>query len=364
MVKEIATLKKILCPPGEGVYTVHTAKERRIELQKKLYASDKESVIRIKWEKSLKDIPATTLAVIGIPSDNGGGIQRGANWGPLSVRLELIKEETPKYLDVGDIRVIPHLLHDKYLKPSLITECRKALYGSSANKLPVSPLSITEASIEALHKIKSGIKIFAIGGDHSVSYPLVKAYLAAKKKQKTKVGLLHFDAHTDLMQKRLGVDLCFGSWTYHISKLMKTPSHIVQVGIRSSGRPKAHWEKTTGVKQWWAKEIEKQGIEVITDKIIAHYKKLGVEELYISFDIDTLDEKFASATGTPEPNGMKPFECVWMIRKIAAHFKVTGADLVEVAPFVLPPNINIQDQKQTVQTAAIIGRVLLEAMNA
>lgn len=363
MVKEINELKKILCPPGEGVFTVHTAKERRLELQKKLYSSSQESVIQTKWEKSLKNIPSTSLAVIGIPSDNGGGIQRGANWGPLSVRLALLEEETPPYLDVGDIRVIPHLLHDKYLKPNLISECRLALYGSKTIKLPVSPLSMTEKSIESLHKLQSGIKIFAIGGDHSVSYPLVKAYLAAKKKQKIKVGLLHFDAHTDLMQKRLGVDLCFGSWTYHISKLMKTPAHVVQVGIRSSGKPKAHWEKTIGVKQWWAKEIQKQGIDTITDKIISHYEKLGIEELYISFDIDALDEKFASATGTPEPDGMKPYECVSMIRKIAAKFKITGADLVEVAPFVLPPKASVQDQKQTVQTAAVISRVLLEAMN-
>jgi agmatinase len=363
MVKELTALKKMMCPPGEGVYTVHTAKERRLELQEKIYQTKNDSKVRTLWEKSLKNIPSTSLAVIGIPSDNGGGIQRGANWGPLSVRLAMMEEDTPKFLDVGDIRVIPHLLHDKYLKPNLISECRKALYGSNKTLLPVSPLSITEKSIQDLHKINPKIKVFAIGGDHSVSYPLVKAYLEAKKKQKIKVGLLHFDAHTDLMQKRLGVDLCFGSWTYHISKLMKTPSHIVQVGIRSSGKPKAHWEKTVGIKQWWSKEIQKSGIESITEKTIAHFKKLGIEELYISFDIDALDEKFASATGTPEPDGMKPYECVSMIRKIASEFKVTGADLVEVAPFVLPPNASVQDQKQTLTTAAIIGRVLLEAMD-
>lgn len=363
MVKELNELKKILCPPGEGVYTVHTAKERRIALQEKIYKTKNETKIRDLWEKSLKDIPSTSLAVIGIPSDNGGGIQRGANWGPLSVRLAMSEEDTPSFLDLGDIRVIPHLLHDKYLRPTLISECRKALYGSAKTLLPVSPLSITEKSILNLHKINPKLKIFAIGGDHSVSYPLVKAFIEAKKKQKIKIGLLHFDAHTDLMQKRLGVDLCFGSWTYHIAKLLKTPSHVVQVGIRSSGKPKAHWEKTVGVKQWWAKDIQKMGIESITEKTIAHFKKLGVEELYISFDIDALDEKFASATGTPEPDGMKPYECVTMIRAVAKNFSVTCADLVEVAPFVLPPNASVQDQKQTLDTAAVIGRVLLEAMN-
>lgn len=363
MVKSIAELKQLLCPPGEGVYTVHTGKERRLQLQEKLYQTTSDSKIRKSWEKSLKDIPSSSLVVIGIPSDNGGGIQRGANWGPLAVRLALIDENPPKFLDVGDIRVIPHLLHDKYITKTLINECRKALYGNAKIQLPVSPLSIAEKSIDVLHEIYPELKVFAIGGDHSVSYPLVKAYLKAKKKQKSKIGLLHFDAHTDLIQKRLGVDLCFGSWTFHILKELKTPAHAVQVGIRSSGKSKSHWEKTTGVKQWWNKEIQKNGIEFVTKKIIDHYKKLGVEELYISFDIDALDEKFASATGTPEPDGMRPYECVTMIREIAQHFKVTGADLVEVAPYVLPPGAKPQDQKQTVASAAIIARVLLEAMN-
>jgi agmatinase len=363
MVKDLAELKQILCPPGEGVFTVHTAKERRLSLQEKIYGQTDERKVKKSWEKSLQDISQTPLAVIGIPSDNGGGIQRGANWGPLSVRLALLQESTPSYLDVGDIRVIPHLLHDKYLKSDIINECRKALYGKSSIKLPVSPLSITEKAISNLHHLNPKIKIFAIGGDHSVSYPLLKAYIEAKKKQKVKIGLLHFDAHTDLMQKRLGVDLCFGSWTYHISKLIERPNHIVQVGIRSSGKPKAHWEKTTGVKQWWSKEIQKLGVSEVTEKIIRHYKKLKIDELYISFDIDALDEKFAAATGTPEAGGLKPYECVTMIRAVASHFKITGADLVEVAPFVLPPGASVQDQKQTLDTAAIIGRVLLEAMN-
>ena len=364
MVNILNDLKKLLCPPGEGVYTVHTGKERRLLLQEKLYQTTNDKKIRNSWEKSLKDLPSKSLAVIGIPSDNGGGIQRGANWGPLAVRLALMEENPPKYLDVGDIRVIPHLLHDKYLKNNIINECRIALYGDKKTKLPVSPLSIAEKSVELLNKAMPDIKLFAIGGDHSVSYPLVKAYLAARKKRKNKIGLLHFDAHTDLMQKRLGIDLCFGSWTFHILKELKSPAHAVQVGIRSSGMPKSHWEKTTGVKQWWTKEIQKQGIESVTEKIIKHYKKLGVEELYISFDIDALDQKFAAATGTPEPDGLKPFECVSMIRQMSQHFKITGADLVEVAPHVLPPGLKIQDQQQTVNTAAVIARVLLEAMDA
>ena len=50
----------------------------------------------------------------------------------------------------------------------------------------------------------------------SVSYPLTKAYLTAKKKQGKRAAIIHFDAHTDLLVERLGIDLCFGSWCTHI----------------------------------------------------------------------------------------------------------------------------------------------------
>lgn len=353
-------IPQLLTLPGNGVYTVHTGREKKEKLFKAYYGTSKTEQAQMKWQKSLVNLSTKRPWLIGIPSDNGGGIQRGANWGPLMLRQELLNDRK-QFVDLGDVRVIPHLLHDKYLNTETLKACQKALYGKSIN-LPVSPLSIAERALKDLYKTNPEARIFGIGGDHSTSFPLVKSWLESRKSLK-KAGVLHFDAHTDLLDRRLGIDICFGTWTYQILDMLKSRDHIVQVGIRSSGKDKKYWKEHLGVEQIWAKEVNKLGVEKVFKNISAQYKSLGIEELYISFDIDALDEKYASATGTPEKEGLLPSDCAALIRLLAREFKVTGADLMELAPFVCPEGIDSKDQKSSVTVAGDIARILLEALN-
>src|SRR5690606_27391538 len=106
------------------------------------YGTGNQEKAHTKWLKTYENLSDKKTWVLGIPSDNGGGIQRGANWGPLMLRQEII-DVAKTFIDLGDVRVIPHLLHDKYLNEETIKLCRKALYGK-VNKLPVSPLSIAQ----------------------------------------------------------------------------------------------------------------------------------------------------------------------------------------------------------------------------
>lgn len=352
-------LTKLLTLPGNGVYTVHTGQDKKQKLFKEYFGTTDIKKAEIKWTKSLDNLNPQIPWVIGIPSDNGGGIQRGANWGPLMIRQEILCE-AKNYQDLGDVRVIPHLLHDKYLNTGTIKMCQKALYGK-VNTLPVSPLSITEKALNDLYKKYPDAHILGFGGDHSISYPLVKAWLESRKNLK-KAALLHFDAHTDLMDIRLGIDLCFGTWTYQILDDLATSDHIIQVGIRSSGKNKNHWKKTLGVEQLWASEVNKLGIEKSAKKIITGYNKLGIEELYISFDIDALDIKYASATGTPEKGGLLPSDCAAIIRMVSQEFKITGADLMEVAPFVLPEGVEQRDQQNSMSVAGDMAKLLLHVL--
>jgi agmatinase len=352
-------LTKLLTLPGNGVYTVHTGQDKKEKLFKEYFGTTDVKKAEIKWTKSLNVLNPKVPWVIGIPSDNGGGIQRGANWGPLMIRQEILSE-SKNYQDLGDVRVIPHLLHDKYLNAATIKMCQKALYGK-VNTLPVSPLSITEKALKNLYKKYPDARILGFGGDHSISYPLVKTWLESRKNLK-KAGLLHFDAHTDLMDIRLGIDLCFGTWTYQILEDLATTDHIIQVGVRSSGKTKQHWKKTLGVEQIWASEVNKLGIEKTAKKLITGYKKLGIEELYISFDIDALDIKYASATGTPEKAGLLPSDCAAIIRMVSQEFRITGADLMEVAPFVLPEGVDQRDQQNSISVAGDIAKLLLHVL--
>ncbi len=324
-------MNRYLCPPGNGVFTVNTAKERKEAFWKQLYGSS--LGVHEKWQADMEKLADSKVALLGIPSDCGGGILRGANWGPLFLRSELIKEDL-KYHDLGDVRVIPHLLLDKYLNQETIESCRKALYQDGEFPLPVSPLSITEDFCNSYYATFSDKKLFSLGGDHSVSYPLTKSYLKAKKAQGKKVALIHFDAHTDLLEERMGIDICFGSWCTHILEDLLSPGHLIQIGIRSSGHERGHWENKFGVQQYWAEQVREEGPSKIADKIIAYLKQNTIDELYISYDIDALDASYASATGTPELNGLSPHESMIILQELAASFPFGGADLVEVAPFL------------------------------
>jgi agmatinase len=356
----ISNVKSYLCPPGDGVFTVNTAKERKEKLNQRLFGQPQD--IRPLWEKSLEKLDEYQGCVItGVCSDTGGGIQRGANWGPLFVREQILEDfSQTKFFDIGDIRVIPHLLHDKYLNEKTIEGCKEALYQDTKVKHTVSPLSITKEFCDDFYSAKDNCGLFAIGGDHSVSYPLVKSWLEHKNKAGKKVGIIHFDAHTDLLHTRLGIDLCFGSWLTHVLGDLSDSKNCYQFGIRSSGKDKAHWEKEFGINQYWANEIKDIGPLDLAKKVTSELLERDVEEVYVSFDIDAIDSSIASATGTPEPDGLQPHECMIILKELNHHFKISGADMVEVAPLVGNDKMG---QIKTLQTAAAISSFLIEAIN-
>lgn len=353
--KLLKKLQTTLAPPGSGVFTVSTGKDKREALHQKLYGKI-DGVLDI-WKQSLAKVPKEKILVLGIPSDTGGGILRGANWGPLYLRDQLLSlPHLPQFLDLGDVRVVPFLLHDKYLNPETIKKVRKSIYQDEDSTYPVSPLSIAEEVCEDLYETFNNQKIFGIGGDHSCSYPLVKTYLQAKAKQNKKVALIHFDAHTDLLLERQGIDICFGSWVPNILNYLPSPDLCFQIGIRTTANSKEHWEKKFGLKQYWAKDVFEKGVDKISNEIIEKLKKAKVDEIYISFDLDCLDTDYASATGTPEKNGLSPFQAVSIIKNIRREIAVTGADFMELAPHLNGNNL------ETLLSSAAIASTLLHSL--
>lgn len=353
-----------LCPPGDGVFTVNTAKERKSALRQKLYGQP--DGVEPLWLAQLDSLPASTSksAILGISSDCGGGILRGANWGPLFLRNTLLDQHPDcTSFDLGDVRVIPHLLHDKYLNPETISRCQSALYKTDDTDYHVSPLSITEDVCDGFYALFKDKGIFGIGGDHSISYPLTKSYLKAKRTEGKRTAIIHFDAHTDLLVERLGIDLCFGSWCTHILEFLPAPHHLIQFGIRSSGKAKEHWESTFGVKQHWAHEIREKGAANIATEVIAQLKADAVDELYVSFDIDALDAQFASATGTPEAGGLTPDEAMIILTRLSEQFPITGADMMEIAPFTDSSLEGKSSSETTLREGAKISAFLLNCMN-
>ena len=360
-------LGEMLCPAGNGVYMVSSGKSKTRALQQLIYNSYDTEVVYKTWHEKLMQQHAADLFLLGIPSDNGAGIMRGANWGPLFLRETLYKNcpQINKLHDLGDVRVIPHLLHDKYLNSETIKTCQKKLYNTNDTDLPISPLSIAERVCHIIHSDPNK-KIFVLGGDHSVSYPLVKSYLENKSANNVKAAIVHFDAHTDLLSSRLGIDICFGSWAYQIIKYLQSPDLLVQVGIRASQYAKSHWEKKLGIKQFWAKELRESSAQTIATKVVEHLHNKGITEIYISFDIDVLDSALAGATGAPEGYGLTPEEVSEIITILRENFSVTGADIVEVAPYIGAhyANRGSAEPETTLNSALTVMQTLIESLLA
>jgi agmatinase len=345
-------LTRLLRPAGGGVHTVSTGRAEQEALQRQLYGARDAAEIDARWREAIAGVRGARVAILGIPSDCGAGLMRGAAYGPQGVReaaLRLLPDlrdvaAREGVVDVGDVFSIPHLLHDEMLSTSQLEASRRALYGEGAPALPVSPLSIAERVVDLLLTLNPDLRIFMLGGDHSVAWPVVAA-LARHAREPW--AIVHPDAHTDLLPERLGVRYCFATWAYHANELLGRGGRLVQVGVRASGKPKAHWEQTLGVKQLWADEVRARGPLAIDD-VIAHLRALGVRRVYLSNDIDATDAAAAPATGAPVANGLSVAFVRELIRRVGAELPLLGADVVEVAPPLGAP----EDARRTTEVAA------------
>src|SRR6516165_1576827 len=148
-------LARFLRPAGGGIHTVSTGRSEREALQRRIYdAADAEDVQR-RWADALASLGRARVAVLGIPSDCGAGLVRGAAFGPEGVRRALL-DLAPDFgaraaragvVDVGDVFAVPQLLADEMLSEEQKRRTRIALYGPAAaddGGLPVAPLTIAE----------------------------------------------------------------------------------------------------------------------------------------------------------------------------------------------------------------------------
>ncbi len=358
-------VSQLLRPAGGGIHTVSTGRAAREALQRVLYGARDDREVQERWRTAIAGVRAARVAVIGIPSDCGAGLVRGAAFGPEAVRAALLRgcPDFPEraaragVVDVGDLFVVPQLLTDDMLSEEQRRRTRAALYGPAAAgnaDLPVAPLTAAERVVDRLLAEAPGLKIFMIGGDHSVAWPVVAA-LARHAREPW--AIVHADAHTDLLPERLGIRICFATWAYHANELLGRGGRLVQIGVRASSRPKEHWESTLGVKQIWADEVRAKG-ETVIDDVIAHLQRIGVRSVYLSNDIDATDGPSAPSTGAPEPDGLTPAFVRALIRRVGAAFPLLGADVVEVAPPIGSPD----DARLTADVAAAYMRESLAVL--
>lgn len=254
--------------------------------------------------KYTKDLTGVDIAVTGVPFDQAVTNRPGTRLGPRAIR-EASALQAPDAPYGWDFDVLSEFA---------ITD-----YGDLAfdyGHVSQFPAALT-AHIKTI--LDAGAASVVLGGDHYISFPILKAYA----EKYGPISLLQFDAHTDTWQDDDMDRIDHGTMFYKAVKSgIVDPSTSVQVGIRTTN------EDTMGVNIIDAREVHEKGPQATVAKI---KEILGDRPCYLTFDIDALDPAFAPGTGTPVWGGLTSAQTSIMLRDLAG-INIMGGDVVEVSP--------------------------------
>ena len=259
-----------------------------------------------------RELEGVDLAVVGIPLDSGTSYRSGTRFGPRKIResslmiwgynrvLKVHPTKELKIVDYGDLSVIPM---DMRATMENITEGTKAI-------------------------LEKDVKVLALGGDHSISLPLLRAH-AAKYGE---LAVIHFDSHPDTWDEEFDDQPYSHGTPYRraIEEKLIDPNAYIQVGIRGpiSGAEDITEPEEMGVNIQTIEKVLDGGIPAAISEI---HKTIGNRPVYVSLDIDSVDPAFAPGTGTPEVGGLSSYQILQLVRGLKG-LNIVGFDLVEVSP--------------------------------
>jgi arginase len=261
-----------------------------------------------------RDLPQTVF-ILGIPFDGNSSYLRGPAGAPALIRAALFSDSSNLWTEDGTDLGSANLLRD----------CGDlALEGSAASAFPAIEAGIGK-------RLTSGDPLISLGGDHSITYPTLKAFHA----HWPSLTILHFDAHPDLYDNFDGNRL---SHACPFARIMEEglAQRLIQIGIRT-------------LNQHQREQASRFGAEIISMRNLSRIAALNIEgSLFISFDLDVLDPAFAPGVSHYEPGGMSVREVIEIVQSLTT--KVVGADIVEYNP--------TRDTHS--QTAMVAAKVLKE----
>ncbi len=252
-----------------------------------------------------KDLTGAELVISGIPLDLAVSYRSGARLGPQAIRLASAEVASLKPYPWG---------FDPFENLAVIDfgDCYLDVH---------NPMTIHDAIVDhARHILKSDARMLTFGGDHYITYPLLKAHV---EKIGEPLALIHFDAHSDTWADDKSSSLNHGSMFYKaVNDGLIDPKRSVQIGIRT-------WnDDFMGIHVLDAAWVHRYG----SDAVIAEVERVvGNHPAYFTFDIDCLDPAFAPGTGTPVCGGLSTAQALAIIRGLT-ELNLIGMDIVEVAP--------------------------------
>ncbi|MEM7208262.1 MAG: agmatinase [Pseudomonadota bacterium] len=254
--------------------------------------------------KYTRDLTGVDVAVTGIPFDSATSNRPGARFGPRGIR-EMSTEVASLDGFPFNFNPFDYLAVVDYGDVWLD-------YG-----FPESVVEKVERHADKI--LNAGASMLSFGGDHFVTYPLLRAHT----KKHGSISLVHFDAHSDTWEDD-GERIDHGSMFLRAARDgIVNPETSVQIGIRTQN------DCTHGFNIYHAPWVHRHGVDAMVEKI---YQHAGTQNpVYITFDIDCLDPAFAPGTGTPVPGGLSSAQALEILRALG-DLNLIGMDVVEVAP--------------------------------
>lgn len=250
-----------------------------------------------------KTLGKADCVVWGIPFDAAVSNRPGARFGPQAIRrASAIFDNDPQYPFGRD----------------LFADMAVIDYGDCL--LDYGDHRKTPATIEreARKILRSGAFLLSLGGDHSITWALLKAHA----KHHGPMALVQFDAHQDTWDDD-GRRIDHGAFVARaVREGIIDPDTSIQIGIRT------HAPDDCGIQIIHGYEIEDMSAHAVADAI---EKRTAGKPAYVTFDIDCLDPAFAPATGTPVAGGPSTAKILSVLRRLG-RLDMRGADVVEVAP--------------------------------
>jgi agmatinase len=286
------------------------------------------------------------VAILGIPYDGGAGFRAGAALAP--TRLRALSNSSPA------------ISEDGYVVDPARFQVRDA--GDAAPTLdPAGKVDVSEeARLLLFNRLQAVARqematafLLSIGGDHSVTIPLSRAFAARHPEG---FGMVLLDAHPDLF------DTYDGSKTSHACPMRRAletgalrPEHLLILGTRSYNVVELEFMRSQGIQFVPARDLARMGMDAAVK--LAHERLAGLKSVYLTLDIDVADPACAPGTGAPVAGGLSSRQLLDLTRGIVEALPVRAMDIVEVAPPLDPTDATLFLALQVVfETFAVLAR--------
>ncbi len=274
------------------------------------------SFARCPIHEDLESVDAN-VAVLGIPYDASIGWRPGARLAPRAIR-----DVSPRHSRYGPTLSGGSPYFDVY---------RKTRFLDDISIVDCGDVDVAYTDIERNHGlITANVRTLRerralpvlVGGDHSVSFPIVKAFDDVEN-----LTIVHFDAHLDLHDSIAGHKFANGSPFRRIAEL-ENVGKMIHIGIRQCSESEYDFANDRGNTVITREDVREQGVQTLID----YLPDLG--SVYVSIDIDAIDPSVAPGTGSPVADGLYYHEIREFLRGVTKKGDVKGFDLVEVNPLL------------------------------